>query len=427
MQLEEFLDLSIFIWIGIIGLLSLYTLYYAIREINVYKFQIGFLLTVGINLIKIGLNVLYVYTTDYNSILPPRTIYILSDLVTNFQIYLCALMDLEVLKTFGVLNKNISGEKLKIGLIISTVMYVSLMLLPDVLDLFTSEVGVLTFSEIATNAAGLIAAVFDNIVAFYITILIYKFKNQNGGVSVRRVTKLISLNVFIMFLDWLAFGISIYSSLYKTSTDDAGGMFLSILVEDLIGIHSLCMVFVLKILRDVIISKSSTVYSAKKQISLINSILQIFNFQFMQDFQILLLVLLEIRVIDNHMLTSSFISGYIVCCFVPMLSNRAWIAEYLFYGHYIFNSIVLVYETSQFVYIAFQLPILAQLVYFLFAICGFIGLILDINLIMQSIKILLLFYIIDGINIKFDKPADIVPEIDPMNDEERFAATLTLN
>ncbi|KAJ3319103.1 hypothetical protein HDV06_006662 [Boothiomyces sp. JEL0866] len=251
---------------GIAGL-SIYLLYKInYRKAHVKSFKKRFNVILAINLIQCSMFV-FIFLMSYvndevyivNRFYVNETVAIISNIETCFIL----LIDIEILRIYSVLNSRITDRKIN--------MFRNFVVGMFILFPFTSHIMYIVFRTSYTSFLGnvcialfsIFVVVYDNLQNIYLALLIYKFKDTKYNHELtdemlekfREITK---FNVAIVTLDWSAvslYGIFIIFASKNTVTylatySNYGSIFC-------ICLHSLGLVYILKMLKDFAVSKKA--------------------------------------------------------------------------------------------------------------------------------------------------------------------------
>ncbi|KAJ3319114.1 hypothetical protein HDV06_006673 [Boothiomyces sp. JEL0866] len=175
----------------------------------------------------------------------------------SFIVLSIVLLDIEVLRIFAILDSKITSLKLKLLAAFSIVCYIALDLLPQILAFFLKFGWSFNYYYYGAQYFGLYAILMDNFIAFYVSYLVYTYKQiQSKQISValhQNMKKLVLMNLGVMLLDWTTFGLSSYISISLangiTSIVPNWNAYFIISTDISVGIHSLCQVMILNSLK----------------------------------------------------------------------------------------------------------------------------------------------------------------------------------
>ncbi|KAJ3269885.1 hypothetical protein HDV01_000847 [Terramyces sp. JEL0728] len=218
---------------------------------TVRSLAFGYLLLLVSNLLLAVLNLCYpldvILGGNFRNVSFP-----ISDGLLSFVVLMITLLDIELLRVFATLNEKITDYKLKIFSTLLILSYTLLPLLSQLLDLFVRTEWSALYYYYCFQLFALIGILTDNSIAFYLPFLVYNYKQtRNKLVSkqlVKHLKKLVLLNMLVMVIDWLAFGLSFYANIVLPGFDTTVA-YLIILGEVLVGIHSIFQIIVLLALK----------------------------------------------------------------------------------------------------------------------------------------------------------------------------------
>ncbi|KAJ3318961.1 hypothetical protein HDV06_006776 [Boothiomyces sp. JEL0866] len=290
MATNLFLDVLI---VTIYSFILTATIYYTYvvntRQATLKKFTIEFNLVLLFNVIQ-TLDVLCLYLLRYlvedQWVILFNSIFNFSGIVGNIQLLMIAIIDIEILRVFGILDENITEFKLKLLKRANILLFI-MGFITSIIPLFMNDTFMSNLSDITLGIFAMFVVVYDNIQSFYLVRLIYRYKRQklknhehlSGMAKVTRQIFLIlasDWSSLVMFLLALA-DISEYSQ-YFINLSTVGVYWISLgsyAISEIVGneysnvianfstvgmcVHSLAVIFILRMLVNLSIQKNAKI------------------------------------------------------------------------------------------------------------------------------------------------------------------------
>ncbi|KAJ3276956.1 hypothetical protein HDV01_000008 [Terramyces sp. JEL0728] len=181
--------------------------------------------------------------------------------VSDLQILLVLLADIEVMTIFAVLNPTITKRILYRIRIFLIALYVLFPFSTRIAGIFTANPSIVVAGNVCVMFFAILAVILDNIQNIYLLTAIYKFKDGKCGneLSTNTINQFKKLSVYLagmLLVDWTAIAFHVY---FTFTTDKSYFPYYYNLAGCLcICIHTLGLIFCLMKLKDLSLSKNET-------------------------------------------------------------------------------------------------------------------------------------------------------------------------
>ncbi|KAJ3319106.1 hypothetical protein HDV06_006665 [Boothiomyces sp. JEL0866] len=253
---------EIFICVGTLGfLLSIHILYL----INVKRSAVrSFTALVNfVTLVNFVQWVLILFQLIYYKYLCIRTddFYItnVTSIISDIEIALIFVLDIEILRTFSALIPSVTNRTLNMCRNIFVALFVIGPLLSSVLRMLEISPIFRNLSNISVSLFAIIVVIYDNLQNVYLGIIVYRYKlgklSDMTPEILYRFKKITQLNIAIVSLDWTGLGFAVWyldtTMISATST----AYYLNLASVISVCFHSLGLVYVLKLMKELTIMK----------------------------------------------------------------------------------------------------------------------------------------------------------------------------